>query len=404
MATSTTHSGADRAQRSAGALQGILLLAGSCMPVLGSVLLTPILPQLSAHFAGEPGADVLVPMIVAIPALMIAIFAPFAGQVVDRIGRKPLLLVAMIAYAIAGTAPAWMEGLTGILLSRVLVGVCEAAIMTVCTALIVDYFHEERRRTKYLGLQTVTTTLAATVFIALGGALGTGGWHAPFWVYSVSIVIAIPMFFALWEPRRGDEVGDAAVPERVRIPWRRIRIRLLVSLFAGFSFYVMVIEVSYLVVATGVDAQDTRTIGLVSAVASLATAIAGFTFSRLGGLRPGALLPLAFGLQAVGMILVWVLPGFAGVVIGSIVASLGSGFLLPSLLTWVVAPTSFDERGRVTGLWTASFFLGQFLTPILVGALTAAIGGLEPVVGVVGLCAAAVGAALFATRRRSTRA
>ena len=45
-------------------------------------------------------------MIVAIPALMIAIFAPFAGQIVDRLGRKTLLIVAMFAYAFVGTAPA----------------------------------------------------------------------------------------------------------------------------------------------------------------------------------------------------------------------------------------------------------------------------------------------------------
>ena len=120
----------------------------------------------------EPGSAILVPMIVAIPALMIAIFAPFAGQIVDRLGRKTLLIVAMIAYAFVGTAPAYLESLQLILVTRVGVGITEAAIMTVCTTLIVDYFHEEKRRNKYLGLQTVVTTLAATVFIILGGALG----------------------------------------------------------------------------------------------------------------------------------------------------------------------------------------------------------------------------------------
>ena len=216
--------------RSAGALQGILLLAGSCMPVLGSVLITPVLPQLSEHFADVPGAEILVPMIVAIPALIIAIFAPFAGQIVDRLGRKTLLIIAMFAYAVVGTAPAWLEGLPEILISRVLVGVCEAAIMTVCTTLIVDYFHEPRRRNKYLGLQTVTTTLAATVFIVLGGALGVGGWHTPFWVYAISIVIAVPMIFALWEPtpiEAGDTREEAGV--KTRIPWRRIGVPLLVT-------------------------------------------------------------------------------------------------------------------------------------------------------------------------------
>jgi MFS family permease len=343
-------------------------------------------------------------MIVAIPALIIAIFAPFAGQIVDRLGRKTLLIVAMFAYAVVGTAPAWLEGLPEILLSRVLVGVCEAAIMTVCTTLIVDYFHEERRRNKYLGLQTVTTTLAATVFIALGGALGVGGWHTPFWVYAVSIVIAVPMIFSLWEPtalEAGDTRAEAGV--KVRIPWRRIGVPLLVTLFGGFTFYVIIIEASYLVVGTGVAATDTATIGLVAAVASLATAIGGFTFARLTKLRPGRLLPLAFGLQALGMLVIWALPGLPGIIAGAVIASFGSGLLLPSLVTWVVAATQFEDRGRVTGWWTAAFFLGQFLTPILMGALGAGMGGLPAAVGIVGIAAAVVGALLFVGLRRGAR-
>jgi MFS family permease len=318
----------------------VLLLAGSCMPVLGSVLITPVLPQLSEHFADVPGAEVLLPMIVAIPALIIALFAPFAGQIVDRLGRKTLLIIAMFAYAVVGTAPVWLEGLPEILISRVLVGACEAAIMTVCTTLIVDYFHEERRRNRYLGLQTVTTTLAATVFIALGGALGVSGWHTPFWVYAVSIVIAVPMIFSLWEPtplEAGDTREEAG--RKVPIPWRRIGVPLVVTLFGGFTFYVLIIEASYLVVGTGVAATDTAIIGLVAAIASLATAIGGFTFARLAKLRAGRLLPLAFGLQAVGMIVIWVWSGLPGIVAGAVIASFGSGLLLPSLLTWVVAAT-----------------------------------------------------------------
>lgn len=390
--------------RRAGVWQAILLLAGSCLPVLGSVLITPVLPQLSAQFADVAGAEILVPMIVAIPALMIAIFAPFAGQIIDRLGRKKLLISAMLAYAVVGTAPAWLTGLPEILFSRVLVGVCEAAIMTVCTTLIVDYFHEERRRNKYLGLQTVTTTLAATVFIILGGALGVGGWHTPFWVYAVSIAIAIPMVLSLWEPtplEAGDSRAEAGL--KVRIPWRRIAVPLIVTLFGGFTFYVIVLEVSYLVVSTGVAATDTAVIGLVAAIASLATAIGGLTFARLRNVRPGRLLPLAFALQAAGMLVIWAVPGLPGIIVGAVIASFGSGLLLPSLLTWAVAATLFEDRGRVTGWWTAAFFLGQFLTPILMGVIGAAVGGLAIAVGIVGIAAAVVAIAVTLVARRPAR-
>lgn len=374
--------------RTAGVWQAVLLLAGSCMPVLGSVLLTPVLPQLSAHFGGVPGADVLVPMIVAIPALIIAIFAPFAGQIVDRLGRKKLLVTAMIAYSLVGTAPVWLSGLPEILFSRVLVGVCEAAIMTVCTTLIVDYFHDERRRNRYLGLQTVVTTLAATVFIALGGALGVGGWHTPFWVYAISIIIAIPMIFSLWEPS-GTDPTDAHVEggQRARVPWKQIAWPLLVTLLGGFTFYVMLIETSYLVVGAGVAATNTSVIGAVSAVAALATAIGGLLFARFVKRRPQRLVPVAFAVQAVGMLLIGLVHALPGVIAGAVITSFGAGLLLPSMVTWVLASTQFEDRGRVTGWWMTAFYLGQFLTPILVGGITVAVGGLSAAVAVVGVLA-----------------
>ncbi|ANJ27135.1 MFS transporter [Agromyces aureus] len=392
------------ATRRAGVWQAILLLAGSCMPVLGSVLITPILPQLSEHFGAIAGAEVLVPMIVAIPALMIALFAPFAGQIVDRLGRKPLLVTAMIAYALVGTAPAWLEALPAILVSRVLVGICEAAIMTVCTTLIVDYFHEKRRRDRYLGLQTVVTTLAATAFIVLGGALGVGGWHTPFWVYAISLVVAAFMIVSLWEPTPAEagEVAPAAsgavasdsvnVAAKVKVPWARIGVPLLVTLFGGLTFYLLVLEMSYLVVGTGIAATDTAAIGGVAAAASLATAIGGLSFAALSRrLRHGVLIPVAFGMQAVGMVVIWMVPGMPGIIPGALVASLGSGLLLPSLVTWVVSAAEFADRGRVTGWWTAAFYFGQFLTPIVVAALTVALGGLPTVVGIAGVLAAIVG-------------
>lgn len=387
--------------RRAGVIQAVLLLAGSCMPVLGSVLLTPILPQLSAEFADVVGAEVLVPLVVAIPALMIALFAPFAGQVVDRLGRKKLLIAAMFVYSLVGIAPMFLDTLPAILATRVGVGITEAAIMTVCTTLIVDYWHEQRRRVKYLGLQTVVTTLSATAFIAIGGAVGAAGWRTPFWIYLAAAIIAVPMLFLLWEPNRADATDAHVQAEKVPIPWRRLVLPLVVGLFGGFTFYVLIIEAAYLLVGAGVAPTDTPTIGGIAAVASLATAAGAFTFSRIAKVGPRALLPVAFGLQAAGMLIIWLVGGVPGVAAGAIIGGAGSGLLLPTMLTWALTSIRFEERGRATGLWTSAFFFGQFLTPIIMGALTAAVGGSLPVaVGAVGVaCAVAAILLGFGLRR-----
>src|SRR5579884_99715 len=114
--------------RQAGTPELILLLAGSCLPVLGAVLIAPVLPRMAEHFSATPGVGVLVPVVLTVPALLIGFTAPFAGLVADKVDRKRLLLIAMAGYAVVGTAPLYLGSLAAILASRVLLGACEAAI------------------------------------------------------------------------------------------------------------------------------------------------------------------------------------------------------------------------------------------------------------------------------------
>jgi MFS family permease len=376
------------ATRKAGRLQATLLVAGSCMPVLGAVLLAPILPTLNQAFADTPGVAILVPLTLTLPALFVALFSPLAGYVADRVGRKQLLIFAMLAYAAFGTAPLWLESLESIALSRVGVGIAEAAIMTSCTTLITDYYSGEQRN-KYFGLQTMATALAATAFFAVGGALGSISWRTPFWLYAISAVIVIPMVFKLWEPAK----SQRATAERTPVPWRRIGVPTAVTLFGGIVFYALIVHLPYVI--TGLGIADAALIGLAAAIASLATAAGAISFRFLAKLGIRNLLALAFGLAAVGLSLVSVAGNVPLAIAGAVIASAGTGVLLPTLLTWAVNGLEFRQRGRGTGIWTGTFFIGQFLTPIVLGAGAAALGSLGFALGALGIaCALALLAVL----------
>lgn len=381
------------ATRTAGTAQALPLLFASCMSVLGAVLLTPVIPQLMAQFGESP----LVLLIISAPALMIALFAPFAGQIADRVGRKNLLITTMFVYAIVGTAPLWLPADLGlILISRLLVGVCEAGIMTCCTTLIGDYFSGDRRN-KYFGLQSVFTTISATIFLLLGGLLGAQGWRTPFWVYAISAIIAIPMFFLIWEPKKTQAALELAKAQaKARIPWRVLGLPLIVTLFGGFAFFVVLAEPPVIYASLGLT--DAQAIGPISAAASLATAILAFLFARLANLGAKVLLPIAFGAMAVGYVVVWLSAGagsLPGVIAGVLVASAGTGLLLPTLVAWAVGRIPFLSRGRSTGVWTASFFLGQFVTPLLIGVIQGALAiEVAVAVGIVGVVCGLVAIAL----------
>jgi MFS family permease len=363
------------------------------MPVLGAVLLAPVLPTLNRTFADTPGVAILVPLALTVPALFVALFSPLAGYVADRAGRKQLLVFAMFAYAIFGTAPLWLDSLPAIVASRVGVGIAEAAIMTCCTTLITDYY-DGTQRNKYLGLQVVVSSIAATAFFALGGALGNIGWRAPFWLYAVSAVIVIPMIFLLWEPAKSFRVEGEKTP----IPWRQIGAPVTATLFGGIVFYALIVHLPYVLVDLGVT--DAGVLGMAAAIASIATAAGAISFRFIAKVGTLKLLAAAFGLAAAGLTIVSMAGSVPLATAGAVVAGAGTGILLPALLTWAVSGLEFKQRGRGTGIWTGSLFVGQFLTPIVVGAAAAGLGGLNVALGTLGIaCAVAVLAVIAAGRR-----
>ena len=124
----------------AGRLQGWLLIATCWLASAGAVLIAPVLPFMQKAFADEPHADILTLIVLVIPGLMIALFSPVMGVLVDVVGRKRLYLISIAVYAVAGVLPFFLHSLAAIIATRVVVGVAEAAITTISTALTGQLF------------------------------------------------------------------------------------------------------------------------------------------------------------------------------------------------------------------------------------------------------------------------
>ena len=379
--------------RQAGRLQAAVLVGASCLSVLGATLIAPVQPAIRDAFAGQAGVEVLVPISLTVPALMIGLMAPFAGRVVDSVGRLRLLTLALVVYALVGTAPLYLDSLPLIVASRVGVGIAEAAIMTCATTLIADLWSGSRRN-KILGLQAAVTSLSAVVFIGAGGALGASSWRTPFALYAVSLVFAVLVPLTLWQPAAVRRVQSALPP----VNWTALRPALLITFFGGIVFYAPIVELSF--VLDGIGVSSVATIGGISAFAALATAIGALSFSRVAGRGPSALLPVALTAAGCGL-LVMGAGSAAGsvplVAAGAVLCSVGTGLLLPTLLTWAQHSLTAETRGRGTGMWTAAFFIGQFICPLAILALAALLGGLSAAlmaVGVGALVLAGVGRTL----------
>ncbi|WSL65570.1 MFS transporter [Kitasatospora herbaricolor] len=370
-------------------------MAGSCLPILGAVLIAPVLPRMQDHFATTPGAEVLVPVVLTVPALALALLAPFAGVLVDRLGRGRLLTISTVVYALVGTAPLWLDSLSAIVASRVLVGIAEAAIMTCCTTLIGDYW-SGRERERYLALQAMCASLSATAFFVLGGAAGSAGWRAPFWAYAVGLVLA-PLMASRLRPVHPETASDTRSGERRPFPLRSLTAPCALTFFGAIVFYTVPVEMSYLLEDLGVTSAAAA--GLAAAAASAATVAGAASFPRLAR-RAEALLPLVFAVCAAGFAVMCFAPSTSLLVLGAVVNCLATGLLLPTLVTRTLALLLHEDRGRGTGLWNAAFFLGEFLCPLALLGLAGAVGTLAGAVGVLAAVTAVVALGLAVTRAR----
>lgn len=396
-----------------------MLLLPITLAVMGISVLVPDVPQLMAAFKDVPRHEYLIQGgVLTMPALCVAIFSPFAGWIADRIGRRALLIGSMLIYGAVGVAPTVLEGLNAIVLSRVCVGACEAIVMTASTTLISDYF-DGHAREKWLANQTAVASLSALVLIPLGGLLGkTYGWRGPFAVYAFSLLLTVGIWLFTWEPG-----ARTAVPERDAgaltdettqgesragaasnaLPWaKRLAGICAITLFAAVMFYTIQTQSGLALAALGVN--DAARIGVLTMIASLGVPAGTLVFRAAARLPIGMLLAVEFLVIAIGFAGMGKASGPWAFVAAAALNQLGCGMILPTLLTWATRGLAFAVRGRGTGIWTATFSVGQFVSGMLVTWLAGTVGGLLPAFVALGIaCAAAAALAIAGQLRARTR-
>jgi MFS family permease len=242
--------------------------------------------------------------------------------------------------------------------------------MTSMTTLAGDYFHGEAR-SRFASRQSMVMSIGAVASFVVGGLLADLDWRLPFLLYLAGWVLLVPVLLYLEEPHRGD--AHAAARGRAEVPWRRVLFVFAITFVLVAMFYMTAVQLPFLLRAIGVERPALA--GLAIATTSLTAALGSWWLPALrrhaGTLRVYA---TAFALMGAGYVLTGAFAHYAAVVCGAFIAGIGVGLFFPAsnLAVLTLAPPAV--RGRVIGGLTASIFLGQFLSPVLVQPLVAAFG------------------------------
>jgi MFS family permease len=355
------------------------LLTTSCFISATGANVSPILRDLETVFGAVPNADVWVRLVLTLPALLIVVGSPIAGWIVDRYGRKVLLVVSTVLYGFAGGSGFIAPTLGAILVGRAVLGLAAAGLMTSVTTLITDYY-TGARRTQFLGIQAACMGLAGAVFLTLGGILAEHGWRWPFLVYLSAFLVVPFIATVLHEPARERDNPPAARESGAGLAGLDGSAKWPV----GFMFFVygtlLLLQIAYYLIPVEFSFFLNDLVGASGRHAGLAVAFVTFSFA--GGslcVRPLRdrftnlqLLAAAFPLVAIGFLSIGLASGWLLVIIGLPFVGFGLGLAVPNLNVWLADSVPDAIRGRALGLFTTALFLGQFLSPIIARPVTRA--------------------------------
>jgi MFS family permease len=318
------------------------------------------------HFAGTGNLELWVRLVLTVPALFIVIGSPIAGIIVDRLGRKPLLIASALLYGFAGGSGFFLNSLFAILGGRALLGLAVAGVMVSATTLIADYYIGQARA-NFMGLQAAFMGLGGVLFLSAGGSLAEASWRYPFLIYLFSWLLLPLMLIFIFEPRRDNlntPQGGNQLNANAAIPVKLLLLVYGVTTLSQVIFYLIPVQLPFYLrtLTKATPAQS----GMAIAMCTLFSAFASLSYGKVKArLDFVSILPIIFALMGIGYSIIGLMNSYALILLGLATAGLGLGLLMPNMTVWVSATVPDAVRGRALGGLSTSLFLGQFLSPIV---------------------------------------
>ena len=182
---------------------------------IGLGLIIPVLPAILKQLTGQTLGDAAggIGWLLFVFALMQFLCAPLIGNLSDRFGRRPVLIISLGALAIDYAITGWAPSIGWLFLGRFLSGIAGATYPTI-NAYIADVSPPEKRVANF-GLTGAAFGVGFILGTALGGLVGQyWGPHAPFFI-AAGIALANAAF--------GFLVLKESLPQAQRRPFEILR-------------------------------------------------------------------------------------------------------------------------------------------------------------------------------------
>jgi multidrug resistance protein len=342
------------------------------MDVVGISILFPV----SAYIVQRYSPDALmVSMLTVLYAAAQFIGAPILGKLGDRVGRRPVLLASIFGSAIGYVIFGFGGALWILFLSRIIDGFTGGNAST-ASAYIADISAPEERA-KNFTLGGLAWGVGLVLGPALGAVFGQINLAAPAFIAAGLALASLALAF-FWLPE------SLPVEQREHAPIALNDLNPLVAIHGmarrpGLG-WILVVLCLFNFTFSGIGSIEN--VFMIQRFAAEPWQV-GLRLTLIGGIlimMQSTLIPwmvsrygqrqvamLAFFVQAVGVFLVFLNPYFLLFFAITILTSIGSGFIFPTLTSLTSNSVGNNEQGQLMGVTTALTSLVNIAGPLWAG-------------------------------------
>jgi len=332
-----------------------VVLAGFCA-FLTLFAPQPILPMLAEVFHAS---KVMISLMVTASTVGVALAAPIIGQIADRVGRKPIIVLSASTLGLATLLTATSTSLGALLFWRFIQGVATPGVFSVTTAYVHDEWPAARAASAISAYVSGTIVGGFSGRVIAGFAAQNWGWH---WAFIVLGCISLAVAAYLWAflPAQRKFTLPAAPTRLIDGLLDHLRNKQLVAAYSIgscvlFSMTALFTYVTFYLAAPpfSLSSGAIGSIFVVYLVGAAVTPLAGRRIDRDGH---GKMLIRAALIGAIGALLSLV-PNVWAVIAGLAICSTGV-FIAQASATSFVGVAAKHNRALALGLYVSFYYAG----------------------------------------------
>ena len=358
--------------------RAMIILFCSLMCVgAGQSVLFAILPPISRKLDISPFQ---VTSIFAVSALIWVFSSPYWGERSDHVGRKPIMLMGLIAFAVSfgSFASVMLLGLNKLIpliyvyplmiLARSIYGTLGSGTFVSAEAYVADRTSREER-TRWVATIAAAFGLGTTVGPGIGSALVVFGLFAPFYFIStVAVLSAAAIWYFLPERTR----PRSRHPVERRLKWHDRRMRPFVLfgfiLSTAGAIPIQTVAFFFMDVLHLKESAAAQYVGIGLMASSMSALFAQLVLVQQFNPSARTLMRVGTAIAVASNVIFLISHSFGPLVFAMALSGLGFGMARPGYAAAASLAVSPEEQGAVAGVVGATSATGFIVGPVI-GAL-----------------------------------